>query len=50
MTDGVGVSSKDEGRLPCGKENAICAARRLAFRFNSSRRGAQLFAVARALG
>jgi ubiquinone/menaquinone biosynthesis C-methylase UbiE len=31
------------------KENAICAALRLAFRFNSARRGAQLFAVARAL-
>jgi SAM-dependent methyltransferase len=31
------------------KENAICAALRFAFRFNSSRRGAQLFAVARAL-
>ncbi len=31
------------------KENAICAALRVAFRFNSARRGAQLFAVARAL-
>lgn len=31
------------------KENAICAVLRFAFRFNSSRRGAQLFAVARAL-
>jgi SAM-dependent methyltransferase len=31
------------------KQNVICAALRLAFRFNSSRRGAQLFAVARAL-
>lgn len=31
------------------KENAICAALRLAFRVNSSRRGAQLFAVARSL-
>ena len=31
------------------KENAICAALRLAFRLNSSKRGAQLFAVARAI-
>lgn len=30
------------------KENAICAALRLAFRFNSQRRGAQLFATGRA--
>ncbi|MBX7194277.1 MAG: class I SAM-dependent methyltransferase [Sandaracinaceae bacterium] len=32
------------------KEDAICAALRFAFRLNSSRRGAQLFAVARCLG
>lgn len=31
------------------KEDAICAALRIAFRLNSRRRGAQLFAVARAL-
>jgi predicted TPR repeat methyltransferase len=31
------------------KEDLVCAALRLAFRFNSNRRGAQLFAIARRL-
>ncbi len=45
--DGAMASFADR---PYGlREDAICAALRLAFRFNSRRRGAQLFAVARAL-